>query len=216
MAKQDWKALQQQFLSEHNKSGITPKEWCEERGLNYATAKRHIKIANGSAQIAKEIANEPQVKEKQKTGRPSDYMREVAADICAKLAEGESLRKVCERPGMPSKTSVFRWLAEHQEFRDQYAKAAETRADAIFESMFDIADSAPEEAAAVAKARLRIDTRKWALARMNPKKYGDKVSQDIDIKSSDGSMSPQPTTVMLVAAGEDDDSSENRTASEAR
>lgn len=46
MAKQDWKALQQQFLSEHNKSGVTPKEWCEVQGLNYATAKRHIKIAN--------------------------------------------------------------------------------------------------------------------------------------------------------------------------
>lgn len=133
-----------------------------------------------------------------KTGRPSDYLPEVAADICAKLAEGESLRKVCERPGMPSKTSVFRWLAEHQEFRDQYAKATDTRADAIFEEMFDIADEVTEEAAAVAKARLRIDTRKWALARMNPKKYGDKVSQDIDVKSSDGTMTPQPTIIQLV------------------
>ena len=42
---------------------------------------------------------------------------------------------------MPSKTSDFRWFAEHQEFCDQYAKATETRADAIFEEMFDIADS---------------------------------------------------------------------------
>ncbi|ENC1283376.1 ubiquitin carboxyl-hydrolase, partial [Escherichia coli] len=53
--------------------------------------------------------------EKKKGGRPSDYMPEVANDICALLSSGESLRKVCERPGMPSKTSVFRWLAEHQE-----------------------------------------------------------------------------------------------------
>ena len=131
-------------------------------------------------------------------GKPSDYLPEVAADICAKLADGESLRKVCERPGMPSKTSVFRWLAENVEFRDQYAKATDSRADAIFEEMFEIADDAPEESAAVAKARLRIDTRKWALARMNPKKYGDKVTQDIDIKSSDGSMSPKPTMIRLV------------------
>lgn len=135
---------------------------------------------------------------KKKTGRPSDYLPEVAADICSLLAEGESLRKVCDRPGMPSKASVFRWLAEHQEFRDQYAKATETRADAIFEEMFDIADTVLEEAAAVGKARLRIDTRKWALARMNPKKYGDKVSQDIDLKSSDGSMTPKPTVIQLL------------------
>lgn len=116
---------------------------------------------------------------KKKTGRPSDYLPEVAADICALLAEGDSLRKVCERQGMPNKATIFRWLAQHDEFRDQYAKAAETRADAIFESMFDIADSVNEEAAAVAKARLRIDTRKWALARMNPKKYGDKVVNEM-------------------------------------
>lgn len=133
-----------------------------------------------------------------KTGRPSDYLPEVAADICALLANGESLRKVCERPGMPNKATVFRWLAVHEEFRDQYAKAAETRADAIFEEMFDIADDVKEEAAAVAKARLRIDTRKWSLARMNPKKYGDKVTQDIDVKSSDGSMTPKPTTIQLL------------------
>ncbi|ALX78355.1 ubiquitin carboxyl-hydrolase [Cronobacter sakazakii] len=133
-----------------------------------------------------------------KTGRPSDYLPEVAADICSLLADGESLRKVCERPGMPNKSTVFRWLAQHEEFRDQYAKATETRADAIFEEMFDIADTVAEEAAAVGKARLRIDTRKWALARMNPKKYGDKVSQEIDHKSSDGSMTPQPTTIQLV------------------
>ncbi len=64
--------------------------------------------------------------------------------------------------------------------------------------MFDIADMVSEEAAAVAKARLRIDTRKWALARMNPKKYGNKVSQEIDHKSSDGSMATKPTTIQLL------------------
>lgn len=131
-------------------------------------------------------------------GRPSEYTPEVAADICSLLADGESLRKVCERPGMPGKATVFRWLAQHEEFRDQYAKATDTRADAIFEEMFDIADEVAEESAAVAKARLRIDTRKWALARMNPKKYGEKVTQDVDLKSSDGSMSPKPTTIQLL------------------
>lgn len=133
-----------------------------------------------------------------KTGRPSDYLPEVAADICSLLADGESLRKVCERQGMPNKATVFRWLAQHDEFRDQYVKATETRADGIFEEMFDIADEVAEEAAAVGKARLRIDTRKWALARMNPKKYGDKVSQEIDHKSSDGSMASKPTVIQLL------------------
>jgi hypothetical protein len=144
---------------------------------------------------------------KKKTGRPSDYLPEVASDICALLADGESLRKVCERPEMPNKATVFRWLAEHEQFRDQYRVATETRADAIFEEMFDIADEVKEDAAAVSKARLRVDTRKWALSRMNPKKYGEKLSQEIDHKSSDGSMATKPTTIQLVAPGDKNDDS---------
>lgn len=53
MAKPDWGALQHQFLAEHAKSGISPKDWCEAQGLNYASAKRYIKIANGTANSQK-------------------------------------------------------------------------------------------------------------------------------------------------------------------
>lgn len=43
MAKPDWGTLQQQFLTEHAISGISPKEWCDDQRLNYATARRYIK-----------------------------------------------------------------------------------------------------------------------------------------------------------------------------
>lgn len=43
MAKPDWGELQQLFLSEHAVTGVSPKEWCEAQGLNYATARRYIK-----------------------------------------------------------------------------------------------------------------------------------------------------------------------------
>lgn len=116
---------------------------------------------------------------KKKTGRPSDYLPEVADDICSLIATGESLRSVCKRQGMPNTTKVMRWLREHKGFREQYANAMESRADAVFEELFNIADEVDEDSAAVAKARLRIDTRKWALARMNPRKYGDKVTNEL-------------------------------------
>lgn len=74
-----------------------------------------------------------------KAGRPSDYMPEVADDICSLLSSGESLLKVCKRPGMPDKSTVFRWLAKHEDFRDKYAKATEARADSIFEEIATIA-----------------------------------------------------------------------------
>lgn len=77
MAKPDWGELQQRFLSEHAKTGISPKEWCEAQGLNYSTAKRYIKIANGSANSQKKIANKTansQAKkgDKARGSKPSD------------------------------------------------------------------------------------------------------------------------------------------------
>ncbi|HDR2753912.1 TPA: terminase small subunit [Enterobacter asburiae] len=61
MAKPDWGALQDQFLADHAKSGISPKDWCEAQGLNYASAKRYIKVtsygANSQKETAKKVAN---------------------------------------------------------------------------------------------------------------------------------------------------------------
>lgn len=54
MARPDWSELQKQFLSDHAATGISPKEWCESQGINYATARRHIKkpVAQKGAQSA--------------------------------------------------------------------------------------------------------------------------------------------------------------------
>lgn len=54
MAKPDWGELQQRFLSEHAATGVSPKEWCEAQGLNYATARRYIKKT--SAQTSQKSA----------------------------------------------------------------------------------------------------------------------------------------------------------------
>jgi len=43
MEKPDWSTLQQRSLFEHAATGVSPKEWCEAQGQNYATARRYIK-----------------------------------------------------------------------------------------------------------------------------------------------------------------------------
>ncbi|HDL7425362.1 TPA: hypothetical protein PXN54_004140 [Yersinia enterocolitica] len=57
MARPDWGAIQEQFLADHAKSNISPKDWCEAQGLNYSTAKRYIKIANANSKSANRSAN---------------------------------------------------------------------------------------------------------------------------------------------------------------
>ncbi|WP_118785719.1 terminase small subunit [Haemophilus haemolyticus] len=114
---------------------------------------------------------------RKKIGRPSSFMQEVADDICLLLAQGESLRKICERPGMPAISSVFKWLNENQQFSEQYARAREDQADFLLEEMLEISDLATPEDVSVAK--LRVDARKWYITKVAPKKYGDKVTQEI-------------------------------------
>ncbi|EOC1307526.1 DNA packaging protein [Cronobacter dublinensis] len=136
--------------------------------------------------------------EEKKNGRPSDYTEELAEIICLRLAEGESLRSVCRDEGMPSKQAVLRWLARNESFRAQYVRAKEEGAEAIAEELFDIADDGSNDwmekldkdgeaigyqlnGEHVQRSKLRIDTRKWYLSKIMPKKYGDRIQHDQSI-----------------------------------
>src|ERR1700726_3428027 len=75
-----------------------------------------------------------------KRGRPSDYSAQLAMSICDRLAEGENLRAICSDAGMPGRATVFRWIARHKEFRDEYTLVRELRAEDLVEEMIEIAD----------------------------------------------------------------------------
>src|SRR5262249_39524057 len=112
-----------------------------------------------------------------KIGRPTKYSPEWAERFCELLAQGLSVRQICSQPGQPDKSQVYRWLDENGDFRDQYARAREAQADKFFSECIEIADTATQENCNV--ARLRVDTRKWAAARLAPKKYGDHISHHV-------------------------------------
>jgi len=124
-------------------------------------------------------------------GRPSDFTQDLAALICERIADGESVRTICADDDMPHKATVFRWLDAHEEFRDRYARAKELQLEHIADELLDIADDGandyverytddgavtcvanPEN---IQRSRLRVDSRKWLLSKLVPKKYGDRV-----------------------------------------
>lgn len=135
-------------------------------------------------------------------GRPSTFNQRTADAICERLASGLSLRKICRNNSMPSKSTVFKWLAENSVFSDQYARARESQADLLVDEMIDIADM-PKIGKKTKRTsdgkveeitfdmtehrRLQIETRKWVAARMRPKKYGDKidVQQNTTLEAGD-------------------------------
>lgn len=107
-------------------------------------------------------------------GRPPKPKEDILA-VFALMAQGMSIRKACTKIGMSD--STFMDYIARPEFSAQYAQAMERRADALFDEIVDIADNNEPEAD-TNRDRLRVDTRKWIVARMLPKKYGDKVDGD--------------------------------------
>lgn len=141
-------------------------------------------------EIVQPIEPEFVVEEPKSTGRPSGYTQEIADKICERIAEGASMRTVCTPDDMPGLATVFRWLREHSIFRDQYARATEERTEAMSEEILDIADDGSNDFMVIQKgtqsyqienkevtnrSRLRVDTRKWLMSKMKPKKYGEKL-----------------------------------------
>lgn len=114
-------------------------------------------------------------------GRSSDFSQEMADLICEGISSGLSLRQICAEDDMPDKATVFRWLSRDETFRDQYARAREAQSDAMLEDILDIADQYDNlqdklDVEHIQRAKLRIDTRKWAMSKLSPKRYGDKVT----------------------------------------
>jgi hypothetical protein len=127
------------------------------------------------------------VAERRNMARPSSFTQKIADLICERIADGESLRKICMDENLPDKATVFRWLAKHDAFCDQYARAREAQADTLADEILDISDDGRNDTYesdsgtltnhdVIARSRLRVDARKWLASKMAPKKYGDKLA----------------------------------------
>ena len=86
---------------------------------------------------------------------------------------------------MPTTSTVYLWLLDNvdKEFSDNYVKARQMQADLKFEEMEEISDEAfndiigddKSDSARINARKLQVDTKKWILSKMLPKKYGDKL-----------------------------------------
>jgi hypothetical protein len=123
-----------------------------------------------------------------KMGRPTKYTDELAAEICRRIVEGESLTRICKDDDMPNVSSVYLWLFKNKDFSNQYACAREDQADTYSDQIVDIGEEIPMmvitdedgkvtkriDPAGINRNRLRVDARKWVASKLKPKKYGDR------------------------------------------
>jgi hypothetical protein len=115
------------------------------------------------------------------------YSKEIAEEICERLAQGESLRAICADGHLPSEAAVRQWDMDNRDgFSTHYARARAIGYERLAEDIVEIADApvgsldnGATDSGAVNKQRLQIDSRKWLLSKMLPKKYGDKVTTEV-------------------------------------
>lgn len=129
-----------------------------------------------------------------KTGRPTLYTEEAADEICKRLADGETLKGICRDDHLPAEATVRLWAEEDREgFAERYARARMIGYYAMADELLEIADDGTndwmvrnadhEETVTlngehVQRSRLRVDTRKWLLAKALPKVFGDKITTE--------------------------------------
>lgn len=121
MAKPDWGALQDQFLADHAKSGVSPKDWCEARGLNYSSAKRYIKIANSQKKTANGTANKTANSQVAKKGK-SNTDKPSSDDCESGKITKPSNTKCNNRSGNPNPTPRFEHGHTHSLKHGGYAR----------------------------------------------------------------------------------------------
>lgn len=121
------------------------------------------------------------------------FGQEVKDAICARLAEGESLRAICSEEGMPSESLVRKWALTDAEFGAQYARARDLGLEALADEIIHISNTPVRgvktktgddgkvettEGDMIEHRRLQVDARKWYLSKLAPKKYGDKLTTE--------------------------------------
>lgn len=138
----------------------------------------------------KKPARKVEAPKKPKIGRPTLYTPELGEKLCELFVTGRTFREIEKMDGMPSKDAICSWLAKHDEFRQQYARAREAQALIGEDETIEIADDSSDDYVErvingrkqkvynkqhVDRSKLRVDTRKWLMSKRFPKRYGDKV-----------------------------------------
>jgi len=115
----------------------------------------------------------------------------VFTQICEQIETGRSLRSILkEDENMPSSSTFFIWLKEDELKSKRYELATDLRTDILFDEIIEIAYNTEEGETTKVNSkgeietttgdmlghrRLKIDALKWSLAKLNPKRYGDKT-----------------------------------------
>jgi hypothetical protein len=116
-----------------------------------------------------------------RTSPGSDDRAKISAKVLEGMRNGLSAFKACQAAGVPHSTFLG-WVNDDRTLSDNYAHAREDLIERMASEVMELADSEVPETGdgkkdwqAIQKHKLQVDTRKWLLSKLAPKKYGDKL-----------------------------------------
>jgi len=107
------------------------------------------------------------------------YSEELADEICARIAEGESMRGICADIHMPNWRTVWRWLDANDDFASRCARARTLQAEALECDMAEIERDTLSGVVDAKAANVVLSSKRWRAAKLAPKKYGDKITTEL-------------------------------------
>ncbi|HBH7956020.1 TPA: terminase small subunit [Escherichia coli] len=114
MSRPDWGALQQEYIAEYTRSGISPVAWCEARGLNYATARRYIKKPpkNAQAEVRKTAQKSVQKKSAQTAQKRNgkSQKKKSVSNMCLNEGDAEEISFCPDEFGISDQQAKFAML----------------------------------------------------------------------------------------------------------
>lgn len=101
--------------------------------------------------------------------------------VLNELRSGQSLRSAAAKAGIAAST-VLDWAGRFPDFGEQYARAREIGYALLADQIIELSDNPAGgiTSEGVQHARLQVDSRKWMLAKMLPKVYGDKQEHQVN------------------------------------
>lgn len=124
-------------------------------------------------------------------GRPTLFTKQLADEICERLADGETLSAMCrDNDHLPVRSTVSLWIATKEEFSDRVARAREAGSHVLVDETREIADDGSNDwmekrygettawvtnGEALGRSKLRIEQRWREAEAILPKVYGRKT-----------------------------------------
>lgn len=188
-----------------SKAKVTREAMKQTTAAARAAVKRAVATANNGWKGQGEDPREYVKKVTHKDGRgaPSVYSQEIIDRIIREVSDGKLIHEVCEPDDMPAASTVFLWLNDpmHADFADAYRQARNCQADAIarrlqitanrslttyrtktiHDAKGKVISKEITEADNVTRAALIVNTDQWLLAKLFPRKYGDRIQVTAEV-----------------------------------